>query len=72
MHRWWIDKGACRGEPLETFFPNTDVVTERAAELCGSAVRTTCLAYALEDRNACGIWAGTTERDRRELRRAVA
>ena len=34
--------------------------------------REECLAYALADKDLVGMWGGTTERERREMRRPVA
>jgi hypothetical protein len=35
-------------------------------------VRTPCLDFALRYGHAFGIWGGTTEGERRDIRRAVA
>ena len=37
-----------------------------------SGTREECLAYALADKDLVGMWGGTTERERREMRRPVA
>jgi len=42
-----------------------------ARRLCGGcAVRTECLAHALDHRIEFGVWGGMTERERRALLRA--
>jgi hypothetical protein len=46
--------------------------TAQRAICSGCAVRESRLAYALADKGLVGMWGGTTERERREMRRAVA
>jgi len=42
-----------------------------AKTLCGECpVKNACLQYALETKQEHGIWGGTTEEERRRLRRA--
>jgi WhiB family redox-sensing transcriptional regulator len=41
-----------------------------ALEICGGCkVTEDCLEYALESNQRSGIWGGTTEKERRSLRR---
>jgi len=71
----WQERGACRGMPLELFFPekNCDpAVIRHALQICGTCeVRTECLAYALELRIPHGIFGGRTALSRRNMRRAA-
>ena len=67
----WMSRGACRGLPLEAFFPlKADVVTEDAADACGICkVRKQCEDYAFETHQAYGTWAGMSEDERKPARR---
>jgi len=62
----WMDRGACRGAPIDTFFParGEDVATVK--ELCATCtVRNDCLRYALDNHEEYGVWGGCSERERR-------
>ena len=69
----WRDRAACAGHPHSTFFPTGDEiesVVERAREICASChVTDECLEFALETNERTGIWGGTTEEERKSLRR---
>jgi WhiB family redox-sensing transcriptional regulator len=69
----WREKAACSGYRHALFFPVGDADTasiERARAIClGCAVIDDCLEYALETNQRAGIWGGTTEEERRSLRR---
>ncbi|MER5549058.1 WhiB family transcriptional regulator [Streptomyces sp. NPDC001118] len=71
----WRDYAACRHEDPDLFFPIGTtgpalVQTERAKAVCGHCpVREQCLDWALGTAQSMGIWGGTTELDRRALRR---
>jgi WhiB family redox-sensing transcriptional regulator len=69
----WRARAACAGFQHSLFFPTgeTDTSsTERALEIClNCAVSFECLEYALETNQRAGIWGGTTEDERRSLRR---
>jgi WhiB family transcriptional regulator, redox-sensing transcriptional regulator len=68
----WMERAACRGQPVELFFPPPGPTSARVRALCSScAVREECLDYATADEELAGIWAGTSERERRRLRRAA-
>lgn len=63
-------RGACVGVDPELFFPDRGESAEAAKAVCaGCAVRQRCLEYALDHNERHGIWGGTSERDRRRLRR---
>lgn len=72
--RWQAD-AACQGLDTELFFPGrgeSDTVTA-AKEICSSCgVREECLESALATGEKFGIWGGTSERERRVLRRQRA
>ena len=72
----WRQGAACRDQDPELFFPLTEMgpgarQVDRAKAVCARCpVRADCLAYALEGGLDHGIFGGTTESERRELRRA--
>ena len=69
----WHARAACRGMGVDAFFPERGQSTEAAKALCAACeVRAECLEAALGDVTTQGVWAGTSERGRRELRKAVA
>lgn len=58
------------GDGLVVPVQGGDIETPKS--LCGvCAVRTECLAYALEDPGLRGIWGATSDRERMRLRRAT-
>lgn len=70
----WRDVGECRTADPELFFPigKTGFALEQINEakaLCAKCLsQIACLSYALENDQA-GIWGGTTEDERRALKR---
>lgn len=82
----WRERAACRGYPLRWWFPvsrrgrrpdrHLVIVSEleraQALELCATCpVRDDCLDYAIRY-DEVGIWGGTTDRERRRIRRSRA
>jgi WhiB family transcriptional regulator, redox-sensing transcriptional regulator len=71
----WLDHAACRGSDPELFFPASDMSAGRAQvraakRVCHRClVKGICLSWALDNRPEVGIWGGTTEQERRRLRR---
>jgi WhiB family transcriptional regulator, redox-sensing transcriptional regulator len=69
----WRVRAACAGYPNELFFPGGDPnprVIDRVLAVCSICpVAADCLEYALETNQRSGIWGGTTEDERRSLRR---
>jgi len=71
----WLDYAACRDSDPDLFFPATDVSpgraqVEAAKKVCRPCpVKGTCLSRALDYGPEAGIWGGTTEAERRLLRR---
>lgn len=69
----WMADAACRGVDSAVFFPSRGEPTEAARELCaGCPARGPCLAYALDDEGLEGVWAGTSKRERRAMRREAS
>ena len=69
----WRDRAACAGYPNTLFFPAPEAsnhALERALAICSVCpVAGLCLEYALETNQRAGIWGGTTEDERKSLRR---
>ncbi|MGH8930142.1 MAG: WhiB family transcriptional regulator [Egibacteraceae bacterium] len=71
----WRSKAACLNEDPELFFPIGTTgpaldQMERAKEICRRCdVITQCLRWALETDQEAGVWGGTSEDERRTLRR---
>jgi WhiB family redox-sensing transcriptional regulator len=65
----------CRDTDPDLFFPvgttgQALVQIAKAKEVCGECtVSRDCLQYALETNQDSGIWGGTSEEERRHLRR---
>lgn len=72
----WRADSACRDADLNLFFPAgvtgpAERQIREAKAICAACpVRQTCLSFAIETNQEYGIWGGTTEDERRVLRRA--
>lgn len=70
--REWMVDALCAQTDPEVFFPEQGGSTRAAKAVCAACpVRDECLAYALERREQHGVWGGTTELERRRLRREL-
>jgi WhiB family redox-sensing transcriptional regulator len=68
--RSWQDRANCLGVDPDLFFPGRGESTQEAKAICaGCVVRDECLEQALARPEKFGIWGGTSERERRRLRR---
>jgi WhiB family transcriptional regulator, redox-sensing transcriptional regulator len=70
----WRARAACSGYPNTLFFPTSegadDASVDRAKAVCAVCpVVEDCLEYALETNQRAGIWGGTSEQERKSLRR---
>ncbi|MET7849595.1 WhiB family transcriptional regulator [Streptomyces avermitilis] len=71
----WRDSAACRTEDPDLFFPIGTtgpalLQIEEAKAVChGCPVREPCLEWALDTGQDIGVWGGTTETQRRALKR---
>lgn len=69
----WKARAACAGYANTYFFPTTETspdIVARARAICDTCpVQAECLEYAFETNQISGIWGGTTEEERRSLRR---
>ncbi|MEU6556497.1 WhiB family transcriptional regulator [Streptomyces sp. NPDC046915] len=74
----WRNHAACRHEDPDLFFPvgttGPALWQERQAKaVCGRCpVRDQCLDWAMDTGQTLGIWGGTTEGERRALRRRAS
>jgi len=78
-HDWdtesWRSRSACRESDPDVFFPigvtgNAQEQIETARRICTACpVATECLEFALATNQEAGIWGGTTEEERRKLRK---
>jgi WhiB family transcriptional regulator, redox-sensing transcriptional regulator len=69
----WQSQGACGDSEPNVFFPERGASVLPALAICGNcAVSSECLSYAMERSHLVGIWGGTSERQRRLLRRQSA
>jgi WhiB family transcriptional regulator, redox-sensing transcriptional regulator len=71
----WRDMAACRSEDPDLFFPiGTSgpalLQMEQAKAVCRRCpVRERCLHWAMNTGECMGVWGGTSETERRALRR---
>lgn len=64
--------GACRSLPAAWFHPDRGESTSEARTVCATcAVRPDCLRWALTNHEHFGVWGGTSERERRRIRRRL-
>ncbi|MFD5080495.1 WhiB family transcriptional regulator [Streptomyces sp. NPDC058371] len=71
----WRAAAACRTVDPDLFFPIGATgpallqILEAKAVCRGCAVREECLEWALDTGQSIGVWGGTSENERRALRR---
>lgn len=67
----WHRDALCAQIDPELFFPLSEAESQTAREVCQSCpVVSECLEWALSQSNIeYGVWGGTTERERRAIRR---
>jgi hypothetical protein len=68
----WLQKAYCNNKPTKDFFPGQGDTTVKKViqENCNNCeVKQPCLNYAIKNSIRYGIWGGTSERQRRSLRR---
>lgn len=78
-HDWdadeWRTRSLCRDSNPELFFPigATGIAVDQIAaaqEICRACpVTEECLEFALATNQEAGVWGGTTEEERRKLRK---
>lgn len=68
----WYAHGACLGIHPDHFHPDRGESTHEAKAICSTCpVRVECLDWALTTHQKFGIWGGTSERERRRIRRRL-
>lgn len=66
----WLANAHCQGMDPELFFPRKSDAQKETIKFClRCPVRLDCLQYALDTPVNYGIWGGTTQEERRQLRR---
>lgn len=68
----WFDERNCRDVDTRLFFPmqGENHLSAAAKAVCaGCTVREQCLQFALDNEERFGIWGGTSEKQRRRMRR---
>ncbi|MEV2213967.1 WhiB family transcriptional regulator [Streptomyces sp. NPDC050997] len=74
----WREHAACSHEDPDLFFPIGTtgpalVQEEQAKAVCrGCPVQEQCLQWALDTGQTIGVWGGTSENERRALKRRTA
>ncbi|MFI2374519.1 WhiB family transcriptional regulator [Streptomyces sp. NPDC018964] len=74
----WRERAACRTEDPDLFFPIGTtgpalMQAEQAKAVCRRCpVREPCLRWALDTGQSIGVWGGTSETERRALKRRIA
>ncbi len=72
----WRDRSACRDTDPDLFFPvgTTGPAIEQieaAKRVCRACeVQSACLEFALATNQEAGVWGGTSEEERRKLRKS--
>jgi WhiB family transcriptional regulator, redox-sensing transcriptional regulator len=66
----WVADAACRGTGPQKWFPDRADAVAALRVICADCpVQQPCLEYALDHHITGGIWGGTTEKQRRVIRR---
>lgn len=69
---WQVGARCLEADP-EVFFPERGGSSKAARAVCNDCpVKVECLRYALANREQFGIWGGTSERERRRLRKLAS
>ena len=74
----WRRNATCRDTDPELFFPVGTTgqallqIAKAKGVCCECTVKTECLEFALETNQDTGIWGGTSEDERRQIRREAA
>lgn len=65
----WFDLAACRGKPVDWWFPSDANDPTEAKAVCHRCpVREECLEFALPQKTLVGVWGGFGDRARQRIR----
>lgn len=68
----WKFLARCVEVDREMFFPEKGESAREAKKVCSQCeVKNECLAEALADESTRGVWGGTTDRERTQMRRPL-
>lgn len=66
----WMRHRRCRDVDPALFYPDGASGVQEAKRFChGCSVEDLCLEYAMDTGEKFGVWGGTSERERRRLRK---
>lgn len=66
----WKLQGLCNQADPEAWFPDKGGANAEVKKICGRCpVRLACLQYALDTKQAWGVWGGLSEFERKALRK---
>jgi WhiB family redox-sensing transcriptional regulator len=66
----WQERGLCAQTDPDAFYPELGKPSAPAKRICRNCeVQQQCLEFALANNEEFGIWGGTTERERRALKK---
>ena len=71
----WMEEGSCVYANTELFFPVGSSMkaikqSNEAIAICNECpVKVACLEYAISSNQDSGVWGGTTEEERKSIRR---
>lgn len=70
----FYDDAVCAQTDQDGFFPERGISGRQAKKVCLNVctVREQCLEYALKNEERWGIWGGTTEHERRKMKKETA
>lgn len=69
----WLERAACRGIDPNLFHPGPGEDTKPAKAVCAHcSVTAECLDYAMTHGLTVGVWGGTSQNERRKMRREWA
>lgn len=73
MRPSWSSRGVCNDLDPELFYPARGESTKEPKQACSQCrIAAQCLSFALESGEKHGIWGGTSERERRRMRKVYA
>ena len=67
----WVNDAACRGKPIDWFYPEARAgqAAPEARALCEECpVKAECFNYSMEAANGFGLWAGLSPGGRKAVR----